>query len=188
MPAAGSAAENSLCCHMSTNQSLRSQHVHLHTGFPRCEIHVLSVDSCLVFREGSGNGLGEVAEPEKKDGFVRICYCICTSILDTSDLVAILIRVDFWVSNLETFCLYLSSRLMEELIHCNRGSWFHHQLGFADTSDVSFSEVTVMPPSNLTFKYLCLLSPDGESSLIHAPLFATLIEREISPDDVERLA
>ena len=33
-----------------------------------------------------------------------------------------------------------------------------------------------MPPSNMTLKQLCFLSPDGDSSLIHAPLFATLIE------------
>ena len=45
-----------------------------------------------------------------------------------------------------------------------------------------------MPPSTMMLKELCFLSLDGESSLIHAPLFATLIEREISPDDVERLA
>ena len=43
-----------------------------------------------------------------------------------------------------------------------------------------------MPPSNMTLKYLCFLSPEDESSLIHAPLFATLIERERSPETTSK--
>ena len=137
--AAGSAAANSLYCHMSTNQLLRSQQIHLHTSFPSCEADDLSADSCLVFREECDVGLGEIAKPDQTDGFVRICYSICTCIRDTSRLVAILFRVDFWVSNIVTFGLYPPSRLMGGLVHCYRGWWFHDQLGFADASDVSFS-------------------------------------------------
>ena len=35
--------------------------------------------------------------------------------------VAALFRIRVWVSDLETFGLYPPPRLMEELVHCNRG-------------------------------------------------------------------